>query len=1106
MGNYTELLQKLERFTRKYYTNQLIRGGLYFTALVAASFLLIVLLEAVGRLGVMARTLMVFTFLSFTLFILIRFVAVPLLKLFQIGQQLSEKQAAIIIGQHFPHVKDKLLNTLELKKLAGLSASENDLIMASINQRSEELKPVPFASAIDLSQNKRYLKYTIPPVGAIVVMLFAAPTLITGPTERLIDYDTHFEAPMPFQFKVKNTELLAIRNEDFLLELETQGEELPAEVFIEVDGLRYRMDRKDVGFFQYKAQNLQENIDFKFYASGFYSKSYELVVLPKPQIAVGSIGINYPDYINKEDEKISGVSDVFIPEGSELTWNLKVQHCDGLLVKTLDSAYNVKPEGDVQLSDRILTAQKWVVVPQSKKLGALDSTTLSINVIKDQKPKIGVKQLEDSSQVTMLYFRGNAQDDYGISKVEFVYAINGGSSQAERIEFNGSSNFTDFMHVVDLKVLNLEPDDKLEYFFQVWDNDGINGAKSARTQTQLLKIPSKREIQEQGKKRSDETKKDLRASIDEAKKLQRDLEALNKKLLEKKTISWEEKKQLKELQNRQKNLQKNFEELKRENEFNNKQKNEFDPLSEDLMQKQKQLEELMEKVLDEDMKKMMEDIQKMMDEMNKEKLQKQIDEMKLDSKQLEKELDRNLELFKQLEFEQKLEETIQNLKDLKEKQQKLAEETKEGKKDLQDLTKEQEKVEKEFKKVQEDLKELDKKNQELEKKNKMPNTKQEEQKAQENMNKSKQQDQQGQKKKSSQSRQNAAQQMQQMEQKMSQMQQQMQQEQQAEDLETLRRLRQNLLQLSFDQEELIDQVKRTQPNDPKFVELTRRQKRITEDSKMIEDSLYALSRRNIQIQSVVNKEMAQVNYNLQKSTDNMANRKIPESLNRQQAVMTSYNNLALIFDESIQKSQKQQSSKKFGKKSCSKPGGGMPSPGDIKKAQQKLSQQLKQLQQQMKQQGGKKPGSRGSGSRGNKMSEQMAKMAAQQAAIRGELRRLMEQSGNKPGGGKGGDQLKKIEKLMDQNEEDLVNRRITQETLKRQQDILSRLLESEKAEREREYDNKRESQSSPNKSLEESVWEEYKREKEKQIEYLETIPLNLKPFYRNKVNEYYNKF
>ena len=68
-----------------------------------------------------------------------------------------------------------------------------------------------------------------------------------------------------------------------------------------------------------------------------------------------------------------------------------------------------------------------------------------------------------------------------------------------------------------------------------------------------------------------------------------------------------------------------------------------------------------------------------------------------------------------------------------------------------------------------------------------------------------------------------------------------------------------------------------------------------------------------------------------------------------------------------------------------------------------------------------------------------------------------------------------------------------------------KMLEHEKAMREQEKDNKRESNeikeqdySNPNQFL------EYKRKKEKEIELLKTIPPSLKPYYKNKVNDYFN--
>jgi len=129
-------------------------------------------------------------------------------------------------------------------------------------------------------------------------------------------------------------------------------------------------------------------------------------------------------------------------------------------------------------------------------------------------------------------------------------------------------------------------------------------------------------------------------------------------------------------------------------------------------------------------------------------------------------------------------------------------------------------------------------------------------------------------------------------------------------------------------------------------------------------------------------------------------------------------------------------------------------------------------------------------------------MAAKQAAIRKELNKLQEELGN----GNGGNKLKKLEELMEKTETDLVNKRITNETLMRQKEILSRLLESEKAEREREKEKKRESTEFTDViSRNQNLFLEYNSRKEKELELLRTLPPSFSNFYKSKVSEYFNQ-
>jgi len=179
LSNYDHLINKLDQFIRKFYLNQLIRGALYSVASV---------LGYQFYFDSSIRKLIFFGFIGVSGFIVSLFIITPLLKYFKLGKQINHDKAANIIGEHFSDVNDKLLNVLQLKRQNSGSTSQ-DLINASINQKTESIKLVPFKSAIDLSGNKKYLKYALPPAMILLGIMLASPTLITKSTHRLINND-----------------------------------------------------------------------------------------------------------------------------------------------------------------------------------------------------------------------------------------------------------------------------------------------------------------------------------------------------------------------------------------------------------------------------------------------------------------------------------------------------------------------------------------------------------------------------------------------------------------------------------------------------------------------------------------------------------------------------------------------------------------------------------------------------------------------------------------------------------------------------------------------------------------------------------------------------
>ena len=148
-SNYRLLIEKLDEFTRKYYKNLVIRGTIYFFSIALMFYLILVFIEYFAHFNTIIRTLIFYLFIITNSIVILKFIIIPLLKLYKLGKIITHEQAAVIIGKHFVSIKDKLLNVLQLNQLKSTVTGDLSLIEASINQKIIELKPVSFNLAID---------------------------------------------------------------------------------------------------------------------------------------------------------------------------------------------------------------------------------------------------------------------------------------------------------------------------------------------------------------------------------------------------------------------------------------------------------------------------------------------------------------------------------------------------------------------------------------------------------------------------------------------------------------------------------------------------------------------------------------------------------------------------------------------------------------------------------------------------------------------------------------------------------------------------------------------------------------------------------------------
>jgi hypothetical protein len=491
-----------------------------------------------------------------------------------------------------------------------------------------------------------------------------------------------------------------------------------------------------------------------------------------------------------------------------------------------------------------------------------------------------------------------------------------------------------------------------------------------------------------------------------------------------------------------------------------------------------------------------------------------MEDMQMSNEELNKELERLEELYKQLEVEQMLNQQIEQLEELAKEQEELAKQTEEEQKNTEELGKEQDKLNEKLEELDKKMDELMKKNEELKRPEKIDDNKQDMNDAKQEQKDAKQELNNKQNKKAGKKQKNAANKMKEMANKMKQGKESGDMEQMEEDLKTIRQLLENLVGLSFAQEQIKKESETTNPNTPRFVELAQQQYKVKDDFKLVEDSLQALALRQFQLETVITEKVTEVNSNLKNSLEEMEERRNTTATEYQHRTMKALNDLALLLAESMQNMQEQMASAMPGSQSCDKPGKGKGAgkgkgkgegePKDkLSKGQEDLNKIMKDLKERLDKQGKEKNGQKPNGGGGGTQpsnSKEFAQLAAKQAALRDALRKMQKEKQEQ---GKGSKALDELMEEMNKIEIDLVNKKLNNDMLKRQEQILTRLLEHEKAEREREQDEQREAEVARQQQPKmPPALEEYLKKRRAEVEQFRTVSPALKPYYKQLVEEY----
>jgi hypothetical protein len=1131
-------------------------------------WLLVVLLEATLWLAPVWRTTALALGLAALCGVAGYYLVRPLLRLAGLLPDLSDEAMARRIGAHYPDVGDRLVNLLQLAD-GQHSSAPSAVVDRAVRRLGEAVDPVPFEEIETFERARQASRIASVPLVSLLVFLLAAPSTFFDASERMLAPGATFERPAPFTLAVTPGSTTLVTGDSLQVEVRASGETLPSTVTLAVrpDGEeqaeRITLPAGADGRYQHTLVGLRQSTHYRVEAGPVTSAWYTARVQARPLTRRLQVTLDPPAYTGLPERTLDpNVGDVTALPGT------RVQVEAQLGGPPVDSAAVAFADGTRQgltVEDGVARGQFTLREAGHYRLRLrstdgiqnADPIRYRLQLRADARPSIAFLAPESPHNVgddLQTQLRLQMSDDFGFAQLRLYYRV------AEKRFGTPDSTFSsmdlpleaprqlnqEVVHrwlLAQESGLDLVPGDEVEYYVRVWDNDAVAGYKSARTQTQRLRLASLEEQYETLDQKQESTADQMKDLQEQSESVQRQFRELRDELRRKQQADWEDKRQLDQLQQKQQQLQESVEKAAQQVEEMTRQMQQENLTSPETAKMYEELQRVIREINSPELNKALKQLEQSMQNMDLQQMQQALENFEFNEKQYQERLKRSLELFKQLRTQQKLDEAARRAENLRKTEEQLEQATKQrmqeqgqppsdeqppadstgqadaaskdaqesedaqeakdaqeqgeraedassqekaadGQKDgteqqgseqenaqqenaqqenaqqdsaqqpssssenesssNEDLAREQERAREQMQQLQEELQKLQQQmgDQQSAPREKMQQMMQQMQRQQlpQQMQQNSQQLRQNQLNKARQGQQQMQQQLQQMRQRLQQMKQGMQGSSRQMNMAALRQALDNTLRLSRDQEALRSTVRSLSQDSPALRDRAQRQKRIADGLRMVTDSLQALARKVPQMSRTVQKESGDALREMEKATEALSKRESAPASSHQKASMMHLNELALLLSDLM--NQMQQSGQ----------GGGM-SMQQMRQQLQKMSGQQQKLNRDVQQML--------NDIQGNRLSvdqqQRLKQLARQQQQIKQALEEL---SKNGDANSKTLGDLNKIAEQMQQTIQELQQGRQSRETMERQQQILTRLLNAQKSLRQQGRKQERQGQTS----------------------------------------------
>jgi len=1067
--DYTEIAHRwiqdrLGDVRRKRNVVALLQGAAVAGGGTLAIVILMVVLESIVRLDVLFRTIGFWALVAFAAGLVSWFAGRPLLRLLGVLSDVDDEKAAQLVGDAFPAVKDRLVNVLQLfpERDRAVPYYSRDLIDAAVEDLRRDAEPLDFSAAVSGTRALRMAQRVgwVAAGAAVLCVLF--PGTFVESARRLFLYNQVFAAPAPFTFVVEPGNATVTKGDAVTITVHVLGQ-TPKDLVIaskpepQVAFEEHSFHPSPSQIFTYEFPSIRTSTVYYIRADDVRSEIFTLTVTDRPMVRMLRIKLDFPKYTGLVTRQLEdNVGDITALRGAHahLTIETNKPLHEAVLLMADSTTLELRAN-DTQATGTLVVSREGAYQIRLRDHDGrtnADPITYNIHIVPDAYPSVSILvpginiDVSDDASLGMLV---KIADDFGISRLRLMHRLTHSRYEKPTEEFTSADiplpagSRTEMMvpYSWDLRSLSLTPEDVVQYRVEVFDNDNISGPKSAVSESYTLRVPSMDEVFSEADKGHDVSKQTMEQALQQSRDAKKELESLIQDMKkEQPKKEWQQQKRAEELLKKYGEIQKKMEDVNRtiEQITTSLQKNQL--LSPQTLEKYAELQQLMSQLNSPELAEALRKLQEAMQRANPDALKEALQNLEFSEEAFRKSVERTLNLLKRIQIEQKVDEMVRRSEAMMKQQEEVQGQTRQAdaREQRENLMQKQADLRRQLDSLREAMEDVERKMQEFPKEMPLAELK----KAQEELDQSglesdleqavqqmEQQDMEA----ASQQQQSAINKMQQFHKQLQKTSQAMQQRQQEQVVREMRKALQDMLELSKRQEKLKNEARALDQNSQQLRENAQQQADIRRDLAGVTDRLGSLAQKTFSITPEMGKAIGDAMRSMDQAVEMLGNRNGAVAADHQGAAMASLNDAAAQLQSGLNAMMQGGGQ-----------GGGMAS-----------------LMQRLQQMAGKQQ-SINEATRNMLTQRQLAEMsrlAGEQGAVRKSLEELAREAARSGETSRILGDLNRIAEEMREVQTDLAQQDVNPETIRRQDRILSRLLDSQKSMRERDYEQRRKAES-----------------------------------------------